>query len=1038
MSIYINKPWIKLINLATMSIILTACGGGSSNSSSNSEPSSGQGDGANNTPPVINSLLLSPEQAYNDTPLSIQLDATDEDGDQLEVSYIWKNNEEVIGEATNSNLEPAYFNRGDNILVEASVTDGKDTVTQTASITIQNRTPVIENLSFINLPVFTQPDLQVTSTVSDEDGDQITSTYRWSVNQKEVIGVTTDTLPSDYFSKDDQITVTLIASDGDLATELSASTEVQDSLPVLTIVNMPETAQYGAEATFQIVAEDFDNDPFTLEFQARPNGMEMDESGMVSWTPTGPMFDTEMDVTWEILLTQSEYSHSESRTIKVLDQNRQFPLARGHSNIFSKIQLSTVGDFDGDGAQEVLSTSQNSRRLSIWGYDGSDFAINWEYPFSISSYNDGLSPASTISSVASADFDGNGLDEILVGLKYYNSLVGDPPQLGLYKFNENFKPAKISSVDGYDIHEIKVYNLDNDPNLEIILLVQTTTSPFPVPDGYQRKEKLVILDSTDFSIKWQSESLALGTNFTIGNLDLDDEMEIVTGNGFLLDRDGNSYKTAWHYENGFTREWRSIETADINMDGVEEIIGIHPDTGYLTAYDTITKSIIAENPGSIDYFRIIQPPEETSARFVTTSGSFPVVYSFSPDTLQFTSLLTGERTIPNQFSSNVMIFNMDGDPELEYLYYDGKNLAIFSENPGDSKLQLEWNSDERAPNFRSYMLPIEQHESNTSEIHALVLSNSLDEPTYVFSLDSSNGKTSLSPEIYLPKGDDYDTQLTLLDLQDDGIKELVFVNNERPGIYDFFSESIIWSGEATGSDPRHMVVGKLGNNTESSIVVTNEDSSLQAYNANTYELIWSNTSDGGNHLELFNINNSGKMGIAVSNYDKISILTEENSYQSPVFQFQINDTPDEFRDPIFSENIEDIWFNPIETGDIDGDSIDEIIVTMGLRPEYNHHWMMILNQDLSVRSVAYLPDVDRVNAIQIQNYGLSHRNILLAIAKFNTVYIAEMDPKTGKTISISPELASSPWRHMNFTDTNKDGIYELTWLSGELTINVTR
>ncbi|WP_444918349.1 FG-GAP repeat domain-containing protein [Microbulbifer sp. JMSA003] len=1028
MCIFHDKPITNTVGIILISSILTACGGGGS-SSSDSSGGSGQGGGASNTPPVINSLSITPNPAYNDNVLSVQLDASDEDGDQLEVTYTWKNNNQIISEETESKLAASHFNHGDTISIEAYITDGEDSVSQNTSIIIQNRAPIVESLSFSNLPAFTNTDIEATISISDIDNDPLNIEYYWTVNNEEVSNITTNLLPSTHFLKNDEVAVKVIVSDGELTGEATASTEIQDALPVMSIVNMPDVVQYGIPTAFQVIVEDLDNDPYNLDFLARPNGMEIDEEGNINWTPTGPMFDKEMDVQWEVSLFQEDYSHSESRVLKVVDAEREIPLSNGYIEISHWPNDVAIGDIDGDGIKEIVATN-GERRLYAFGSNGKEYAIKWEYPYLLTSGEEISTKRNNnyyISSLTFADLNNDGKEELLAGLEGDFNQSHDTT--GLFLFDNNLKPKRVATLTGNEIEQVSVTDLNNDQSLEIIVLVDIYTSYDSEPGDIEDQMQLVILNSDDYSVKWQSEALQLGEIFAVGNLDGDSELEIVLGGGYVFDYIDGNYALSWHYEDGFTdadKDNPDLDIIDIDMDGIGEIISIHPTSGFLTLFDANTQAIKIENEVKTNQFTTFLSPEDTTLRILATENSVgrSQLYSFDIDAQEF---IPEWNSRPSAWGDNMRVANLDSDPELEYFFGNRDEIKIYSDLSGDEDLELEWEIGINMRDLEEKLVDIKSKSADSSKISALSLGEGVREDPHIMSLNPDTNIISFSSAI--PEIENKITAGIMLDLQNDSTEKFAFVNEKTPGLYDIFSESIVWSGSPMSEEVVALTAGQLGSDDKTSMIATTKDASIYAYDMDSYELLWSHDVGGGIDIKLVDIDNNGLLDVVSTDTETISLFTSDDDYQSISAQFNIHtDIPEGQGNP-------NSKISQLSTGDLDGDSIDEVIILMEY---YSKAWIIVVNSSLEFKNLTSLEGYD-VRSIVVQNYGTSHRNLLLNVENNELHYIVEMDPWTGKIISTSPELGPMMVENsLRFIDSNNDGIYELGWLTEEGSINITR
>jgi hypothetical protein len=89
-----------------------------------------------NQTPVINSVTLTPSPVYPSTDLTATVDASDPEGDTLQLSYSWKLNDVTIAGETSATLSSGYYDVGDTITLTIHVSDGRTSAQDSANIII--------------------------------------------------------------------------------------------------------------------------------------------------------------------------------------------------------------------------------------------------------------------------------------------------------------------------------------------------------------------------------------------------------------------------------------------------------------------------------------------------------------------------------------------------------------------------------------------------------------------------------------------------------------------------------------------------------------------------------------------------------------------------------------------------------------------------------------------------------------------------------------------------------------------------------------
>ncbi|MCD6418542.1 T9SS type A sorting domain-containing protein [bacterium] len=124
----------------------------------------------------------------------------------------------------------AMDDRGDVAIGMEEYIDGPD---------MTNTPPVVDEVAISPEPTATELDVLTASVISwhDDDGDDVTFTYQWYVNDEVVDGATAATLDGDYFDKGDEVYC-----------EITPHDAYSDGAPVntatVTIVNSPPYADY--------------------------------------------------------------------------------------------------------------------------------------------------------------------------------------------------------------------------------------------------------------------------------------------------------------------------------------------------------------------------------------------------------------------------------------------------------------------------------------------------------------------------------------------------------------------------------------------------------------------------------------------------------------------------------------------------------------------------------------------------------------------------------------------------------------------------
>jgi len=239
-----------------------------------------------NSPPVITSVKIFPERPDKKSELRLIIQGYDPDRDPVQYEYQWiKNDEEMIGE-NKIILKSGNFKKGDLLRIRVTPFDGKvkGEPFLSAPVTIFDAPPVIQEIWIEPKLPFANDNLRAHVKNNDADGDLLHNTYRWERNGIVLDGVSGEVLERGRFGKGDSIAVTVIPDDGETTgrPQKSEPIRISNSPPVIT--SAPPTKTDGNTYTYQVIANDPDNDPVTFTLKTAPKGMEINrETGLIRW-----------------------------------------------------------------------------------------------------------------------------------------------------------------------------------------------------------------------------------------------------------------------------------------------------------------------------------------------------------------------------------------------------------------------------------------------------------------------------------------------------------------------------------------------------------------------------------------------------------------------------------------------------------------------------------------------------------------------------------------------------------------------------------
>jgi hypothetical protein len=193
--------------------------------------------------------------------------------------------------------------------------DGKDggTASATASVTISNQAPTISSVSLSPDPVYTNDTLTVSATIEDDDGDTLTTSYDWYVEDALVQSGSDNTLDGeDWFDKDDEVYVVITVNDEiETSSAISETITIENTPPEAPEVSIdPEELQAGTDDLVCVIdtdASDEDGDSISYTIEWDVDGTEYTSATTTYYTDdTVPAEDTNGEDVWICTITPSD------------------------------------------------------------------------------------------------------------------------------------------------------------------------------------------------------------------------------------------------------------------------------------------------------------------------------------------------------------------------------------------------------------------------------------------------------------------------------------------------------------------------------------------------------------------------------------------------------------------------------------------------------------------------------------------------------------------------------------------------------------
>jgi len=238
--------------------------------------------------PKVQSVYITPDKPYAQDSLSSNVNAIGDGQSRIFFRYEWYKNDMEIQSVNSKDLSNVHFRKDDIIKVRVTpimnAIEGKSLTS--AAVQIRNSIPYIKSVTIKPDLVYTNIDLTATVEAEDPDADEVNFRYQWIKNGTEITGQESTLLEHSHFEKNDEIRIKVIPFDGDDYGDaiLSGSVIVNNSPPRI-VSNPPSILGEDGTYTYEVMAEDIDNDPLTFSLTSNnPPGISIDsQTGLLFW-----------------------------------------------------------------------------------------------------------------------------------------------------------------------------------------------------------------------------------------------------------------------------------------------------------------------------------------------------------------------------------------------------------------------------------------------------------------------------------------------------------------------------------------------------------------------------------------------------------------------------------------------------------------------------------------------------------------------------------------------------------------------------------
>ena len=819
--------------------------------------------------------------------------------------------------------------------------------------------------------------LQVHYRVSNPDEDDLRTTYEWFRNGTRLSGYGEDFLPPEETARGDIIEVHVAASDGLVTASLSTSTTIVDAPPTVTVPSPPPSVTYGQPVTFRATISDPDGDPLdglSMVVDHGPSEMTVDSrTGIVSWRPDSPMFDRTMQVNWGLSVDRPGAGVG-TGTTRIEKPNGGYPVMRAGIVVRRPGAQPQIGDFDGDGDQEMLVGSGILQEVD---FEGGVYRTSWAHPYV------------SASAFATADVDGDARHEIFVGGETaddpYNPFSSFIIRLDgvdrrvVRKVSVPVDPA--DPRNSFTCRNMDVSDLDADGRPELICLATQDSTG-------QANRYLIVLSADDLTEVSRNELDFGGVHLSVDNVDDDAALEIIVPDGTydgpdsqVKVFDGATLALEWSFRGGFAR---TVATGDLDGDGIDEIVAW--DGSGVVAMSARTRSTLARlNAGSELPFAVV-PDVSGDGRddLAVKAPEHLQLYRYDPAAGAFAlhrSHLARESFNETSPSFSMHVGDVDDDGRLDFI--TASSVGELRIHRLDDPLRRMWSSPDLRGQFvggqpvqdavNAPVLVFTRSRHNEAfGSHLLVAMDAQGDPTIVRKSTNPDRPAFWVPAPYVTDHDG------------DGADEVFYaVLTRSPDTvatvaHELRAAGMEWISPQLG-DPVEIDSGDINGDGREEIVLLIE-SDVYAYDSYRNELIasWIEPSRFVNDtaMEVVDLDGDGRAEVVVTDAANGALITLDYDEQANTFVKMADYAP--------LRSISDI-----EAADVDGDGDVEVFVL-------NQSHVLRFDADLTFQSREY----PWAHDISIEQTANRRKNLILT--RYSQLVM--IDAETGATVWESPNL----------------------------------
>ncbi|MCF2860043.1 hypothetical protein L1286_21400 [Pseudoalteromonas sp. SMS1] len=693
---------------------------------------------------------------------------------------------------------------------------------------------------------------------SDTPIEELQVSFAWYLNNELIADQITNTLPAGIAVYGDTLEVAMSVSDS-ANTVLSnrIAIELADAPSYIEVTELPQSISPNQHIEFAVMTIDPDkiHAPKVGTLLSGPSGAVVGEDGKITWTAPAETLFSSQDYFFNFA-TGDEQNPAESSISVTVNTAKPLPIARSGIEVPKRDGNIIIGDFDGDQKNEILTTD-NQYRVTLLTNENGEPEQKWLYPYS-------LPTAGTIQQLFAANIDSDAEKEIYVlttkGLSVIDGL--NAPARELISFEGDILSGALADINNDGLPELAVIRSDDSDYYS-----SKTLSVHKLDSGHETLFETNVDDANAIEI---------------ANVDEDPNLELVVNTGLVYDM--ASWENQWLSGNSFGH--RLLTTADLNGDGIDEIVGYNNGIVVYSAVDKSQLATLEEHDLCSITADNIDDDESDELILGDCQWGNIHAYNFKSDK-SFESLWTADKVDHGSSSLQVGDSDNDGKPELLWgtgITSSGADMLVTADIDAGG---VTVRSDQIAPQLGTFTPAgwAKTNETTESAIFFLPRTNSGYDGSRVAHM-SKRGDLTLS-DVISSNWSGHKASITA-DFNNDGLTELLVPNTETYttglGIMELATHTITYQLPVDSNDQLITVdaADVNGDNVKDAMFGTNN--SVKLVDTYNQSMVASYTVSGSLRDFTTHLNGSLSMVVATDNLSLLELTNGSLSEKSTIEQ----------------------------------------------------------------------------------------------------------------------------------------------------------